>query len=359
MSTSSRSAAQSGAGGVLSSSLFRVVIVGGATLKGKEVSEVLDSRKFPTLNVRLLDDDESLGQLEAVGDEMTFIQSVRADQFEKVDFAFFACDPKTTAGNWSSAYRAGCAIVDLSYALEEETGARIRSPWVERQREQDLQLELQPGPAVVAHPAATVMALLVLRAQKAGNVKRVVATLFQPVSEQGQKGVDELHEQTVNLLSFQDLPRHVFDAQVAFNLVRRFGEAAQPPLETTERMILRHYQQIAGKDAVVPALLTLQAPVFHGLGFALYVEMAEALALGDLAQALNGDHVEITRSAEDTPTNARAAGQEEILVALGRDANHPNGLWIWAAVDNLRIAARTAVECAETLAASRPKGKVQ
>ena len=48
------------------------------SLKGKEVAEVLDQRNFPSLDVKLLDDDESLGQLEAVKDEITFIQSVRA-----------------------------------------------------------------------------------------------------------------------------------------------------------------------------------------------------------------------------------------------------------------------------------------
>jgi len=56
---------------------------------------------------------------------------------------------------------------------------------------------LQPGPAVVADPAAVVLALLLLRVQKVTPVKRVIATGFEPASEHGQKGMDELHEQTV------------------------------------------------------------------------------------------------------------------------------------------------------------------
>ena len=58
-----------------------------------------------------------------------------------------------------------------------------------------------------------------LRAQKAGKVRSVVCTVMEPASEHGQKGMDELHEQTVNLLSFQELPKNVFDTQVAFNMV--------------------------------------------------------------------------------------------------------------------------------------------
>ena len=341
------------------SSLFRVAIVGGTTLKGKEVIEALDERKFPSLDVKLLDDDESLGQLEALGDEMTFIQRVRAEQFERIDFTFFASDPRTTKESWALAQQAGSAIVDASYALEDDAAARVRSPWVERQRGQDLQLELQPGPAVIAHPIAVIVALLVLRAGKAGEIKRVVATAFEPVSEQGQKGVDELHEQTINLLSFQEIPQSVFATQVAFNLVKRYGEEAVASIETVERRIAKHYQRIAGKGAPVPALTVMQAPIFHGHAVALYLETAEPVALGDMTQAVQGEHVEIARTADDSPTNVRAAGQADILVSIARDANQEKGFWIWATADNLRVAARNAVECAESLAASRPRGKVQ
>jgi aspartate-semialdehyde dehydrogenase len=54
-----------------------------------------------------------------------------------------------------------------------------------------------------------------------------------------------------------------------------------------------------------------------------------------------------------------AAGQEQIQVFVRRDAQNPKGFWLWAASDNLRIAALTAVECAENMIASRPRGTVQ
>src|SRR5258708_33635120 len=58
---------------------YRVAIVGAASLKGKEVAEVLEQRNFPSTEVKLLDDDETLGQLEALKDEITFIQAIRVD----------------------------------------------------------------------------------------------------------------------------------------------------------------------------------------------------------------------------------------------------------------------------------------
>ena len=342
----------------LAAQLFRVAIVGAASLRGKELAEILKDRNFPSIDVRLLDDDESLGRLEAMGDEMSFIQSVRAEQFERVDFTFFASDPGSTRASWKMARDSGNTIVDLSYALEEEPGASVRSPWIEREAGQTLRPELQPGPVVSAHPAATVLALLALRSARAGRVERLVTTVFEPASEHGQKGMDELHEQTVNLLSFQDLPKNVFDAQVAFNLLARYGARSAPSMDSVSLRILRHYRLLA-PSAPVPSLKLVQAPIFHGHAFSLYVEMEKPVALDAFAQALAGDHVAVAAGAEDVPNNVSAAGQGDVLVSLSRDSGRENGLWLWAASDNLRISAITAVECAEAMTASRPRGQIQ
>src|SRR2546430_14515426 len=80
--------------------LYRLAIVGAANLKGKEVAEVLSDRNFPSLDTKLLDDDESIGQLESIGDEVSFIQSVRSQHFDKVDFTFFSSDQDRTRRNW-------------------------------------------------------------------------------------------------------------------------------------------------------------------------------------------------------------------------------------------------------------------
>src|SRR5207247_1023497 len=191
--------------------LYRIAIVGAATLKGKEIAEVLSDRNFPSADIKLLDDAESLGQV--------------------------------------------------------------------------LTPELQPRPVVIAHPAAVVLALLLLRVQKANAVKRVVATVFEPASEHGQKGMDELHEQTVNLLSFQQLPKKIFDTQVAFNMVTRYGEQSVPPLGTVEIRVLNHYRRIAGTEAPVPSLLMIQAPIFHGHAFAIHLELAASADLDALSQS--------------------------------------------------------------------------
>lgn len=370
----------------------RVAIVGAATLKGRELADVLTEQKFPALEVKLLDDEESLGQLEAVGDEINFVQAVSREQFTGLDVAFFASDAEFTARSWHYAREAGALVVDLSYALEDEPGAQVRSPWV------DEELGTKPGFAadeaihIVAHPAAITLALLLARLAGPG-VEFAVANVFEPASEQGRKGMDELHQQTVNLLSFQPMPKSVFDSQVAFNMLPRFGKESAHNLEATERRILNHYRQITrtpprGREAVqhsvvagqsgarindsgsaaasqaqnstvVPSLALYQAPIFHSHVVSLFVELSRELTELDIAQALEGEHVMLIGTEDEPPSNVSAAGENKIQLAFHRDAARPKAVWLWAAIDNLKVMALNAVACAQTAIATKPKGRIQ
>ncbi len=338
---------------------FRVAIVGAGSLKGKEVKDVLTDRNFPSADVKLLDDEETLGQVEAVGDEPTFIQSVLPEHLDHVDFAFFTADEPYTAKTWKMAKDAGSDIIDLSYALEKEPTAELRAPWIEKELGHQPEVGLESTPVVVAHPAAVVLALLIARVQQAVGVKHVNATILEPASEHGKRGMDELHDQTVNLLSFQQLPTTVFGTQVAFNLVEGYGEESRPTMQATESRIADHFRKITAGKTLVPSLMLLQAPVFHAHAFSIYIELDSALSVDDFQRTLSGEHVEITRPSEGAPSNVNVAGQSQVQVAVKKDPVRENGFWIWAASDNLKISATLAVEVAEEMMATRPRGTVQ
>jgi aspartate-semialdehyde dehydrogenase len=339
--------------------LFRVAIVGAASLKGKELKDVLEERNFPAMEIKLLDDDESLGQLERVQDEVAVVLPVGRDELAQTDFTFFASEEQFTRKKWKLAREAGSAIVDMSYALENEPGVPVSAPWVERELGEHTQFTLESSSIVTAHPAAVVLALLLLRAKKAGSIRNSIATIFEPVSELGRKGMDELHEQTINLLSFQQMPTAVFDSQIAFNMLDRYGRSSTRSLEAIERRIAAHLRKLLGVHAPMPAMMLVQAPVFHAHTFSIYLELDHPMAVGDFARGLAGEHVQIARTPEDSPSNVSVAGKDEIMVAVRRDVVHENGFWLWAAADNLRLAALTAADCATALAAVRPFGKVQ
>ncbi len=341
--------------------LYKVAIVGASSLKGKEVNDVLDERKFPAADIALLDDDSAQGQIESVGDEATFIQNINRTSFDGRDIVFFAGDAASTQKYSPAAQRAGCSIVDLSYAMESDPAVTIRSSWLDRELEAQIATPLDLGTTsvIAAHPAAVMLALLLYRAQKTGVMRSATATCFEPVSEQGKQAMDELHRQSLNLLSFQEMPKAIFDVQVAFNMLPRFGEDSKVSLEDSASRIAKHFKAITRSRLELPAMQVLHAPAFHGQTAAIYLELERKIAPGDFALALQGEHVQIVSQPDDAPSNVTASGQDNILVSVRADSGREKGLWVWAAADNLKLAALTAVECAMSLATTRPAGKVQ
>ena len=92
------------------SNLFSVALVGGASLKGRAVREVLGERNFPSVEIKLLDDEEALGQLEQVNDELTFVQGVLPEHLEGVDFAFLTAEQPFIEKVWTNVRGSGSEI---------------------------------------------------------------------------------------------------------------------------------------------------------------------------------------------------------------------------------------------------------
>ena len=123
---------------------------------------------------------------------------------------------------------------------------------------------------------------------------------------------------------------------------------------------MEHFRKTVRDRVPVPSLVLLQASIFHGHAFSLYIDFEKPVSVGDLAQVLAGEHVDIMRGVEEeAPSTVSAAGQEAVMVSLRADAQRPTGVWLWAAADNLRVTALNAIGCAEQLVASRPRGQVQ
>jgi aspartate-semialdehyde dehydrogenase len=315
----------------------------------------------------LLDDDDTAGQMTAAGDEAAFIQRLETSAFERVDFVFFAGDAAVTKKHWQDARRAGSSIVDLTYALEGKKDVLVRSPWVSEALDTKAargakEPDLNTHAVVAAHPAVVMIALACARLAARLPLSSVAATVLEPASEHGRLAMDELHQQTVNLLSFQSLPREQYDAQVAFNLLPALGEAAKVKLTAAQLRILNQYTELVGGALPALALQVVQAPVFHGYAVSLLVELAKPTTVPQVEGALAGEHMDIVSGASDPPSNLSATGQEDVLVKVssGSGGEGPGTrFWLWMAADNLKLAAQNAIACASELRRLRPSGKVQ
>lgn len=342
---------------------YRIAIVGAATIRGKELNEALAESIFAAANFSLMDDESQLGQLEAVGDEVTFIQRIEPSAFEGMDFVFFAGSGDVTLRHWKAAQKAGASIVDLSYMLEHEPGVLVCAPWLD-EVDRHGRLDLRTPAVIPAHPVSVAIALMMSRLQELGKINNASATVLDPASEYGHAALDELHQQTVGLLNFQTPPKVIYDTQVAFNVAPVLGAEAKADLPGNEARIRRHYHLLAGDALPGVDVQLLHAPVFHGHGISLAVELDQPLPLEHLEAALGGEHVDVIMgdSESDVPNNLNTVGQSDVMVRV-RTADGTRQatkrFWIWASLDNLKFSALNAVACALELGKLRPHGKVQ
>ena len=144
--------------------------------------------------------------------------------------------------------------------------------------------------------------------------------MLLPASEFGRAAMDELHQQTVNLLSFQGLPRAIYDAQAAYNLLSGLGESATVNLAAVEARIRRHYAALAGRRLPALALQAVHAPVFHGHTFSIAIELERPVEISALEEALSGDRMDLVLEDTDSPSNLAATGQNDVLVAAAHRA---------------------------------------
>jgi aspartate-semialdehyde dehydrogenase len=347
--------------------MYRIGIVGASSLAGKELSEELGESLLGASDFVLLDEEEVAGQVTAAGDEVAFIQRLEASSFERMDFVFFTGSASVTKKHWQDARRAGASIVDLTYALDGEKDVLVRAPWVaeilaEKEPQRGAEPDLKTPAVVAAHPVAVMLAMVAGKLRAKLALTSVAATVMEPASEYGRAAMDELHQQTVTLLSFQTLPREQYDAQVSFNLLPALGEAAKVKLKATEERIRKHYDGLAG--AVLPALALqiVQAPVFHGYVASMLVEFGASVTVDEVEAALAGEHIDVVSEESDPPSNLSAAGQEDIMVRVTKDSGdgeQGRRFWLWLAADNLKLAALNAIACAAELRRLRPQGKVQ
>ena len=333
---------------------YSLALVGASSLKGKEIKALIEERHIRPHRLSLLDASDLQGNLTEFDDEPVIIQPVDKESFEGMTLAIFAASPDFTRDHWQLAESAGCDIIDVSYHLEANSRAMLVAPQIgavlKKENQPGICEAAGPGIFIPAHPVSIAIAAILRSLTPLGAVERSVVTVFEPVSEHGKAGVDELYNQTKNLLAFQKLPRTVFDAQVAFNLLTSFGAETRPTLQESARRISAHTAWILDGSAPLTSLRVLHAPIFYGYAFNCFVELKETPSIDAIEQALNCKPFSLWLDPDNHPSVVDAAGCDDILLGhVEKDSACNSGFWIWGVLDNCRLPAISAVEIAERL----------
>jgi aspartate-semialdehyde dehydrogenase len=334
---------------------LRVAIVGATSLRGQDLKSWIDESGFPAGEVRLFDEEVVAGTLTEAGGEATVVQAIDEDSFRNLRFAFFAGSRSFAKAHGLAAAHAGATVIDLTGELATTPGARV---WIPR-----LDPYLSPPPlpgnsptrgeSYIAPSAPAIIACTLAAAFGEWKPARVAITFFQPVSERGKEGIEELESQTVKLLSLQPMPQQVFDSQVAFNMLDRWGPESSETLLGVREMIAQQVRQYLGGRITIPAMTLVQAPVFYGYAFSAMVEFAAAVDVGAMKARLEAAGFETVDQEGPGPSNTGIAGESKALISAAlKDSGIENAYWFWGVADNVRLPVANALQIAERILAS-------
>lgn len=279
-----------------------VLLVGADTLLGKEVREVYDAK--PRLQLATLATGAG-AVFAATEEEIEVVAALDDDMLED------------------------CAAIVVA-ASGPAAAARLRG--VDRPVV-DLTGEIPDAKRRIPHPAAGLVRQFLEDLDQ--PVLRAVVTAHEPASAEGRAGIGELQKQTVALLSFKPVPKDVFDAQLAFNLL------AAAPRQAGLRVALQ---------GVPVSIKLVRAPTFHGLTMSLWVEFPSRPNLASVAAKLRDNGVDVRDADLDPPDNTGMAGMSGYAAgAMELDPANANAAWFWLAADNLRWQADAAMEALKEL----------
>jgi aspartate-semialdehyde dehydrogenase len=319
-------------------------IVGGDSLLAREVRELLEAGKSaPSVQLISAATENSTTLVPEDGDAVVLLP-LSEESLEGVSVVFLAGSPASSRRAIKLPGAEGRVWIDLTGSLAEQPHAQLRAPSAEPKAAQRPPSAIQ----VIANPAAIALTMLLTRLAAAGTIRNSVAHVFEPASERGQRGIEELRKQTVSVLSFKKLDTTVFDTQLAFNLLARYGEEALEPLEGVEQRIEMDTASLLSSWASMPmpSIRVIQAPVFHGHSISIWVEFESNVDERQLRRILTAADIDVRP--DEPPSNANIAGQSGLSVgAINVDRNNPRACWIWLVADNLRLAAENAVAVAK------------
>jgi aspartate-semialdehyde dehydrogenase len=316
------------------------------TLTAKGIKDLLVSRSFPTASMRLFATRSAPEtNLSEFAGEAMLIAEPDPDALGRLDLAFL-CGTAEEGSRYLDWPRAkGFVGIDLTTASNETEGVPLVNMTVNPE-------QVSPSPGLIAtpHPIGQfVSSLLAPVVQGCGLVEAAVV-VFQPASECGAAGIEELYQQALGLLNFRDQPRQVFGRQLAFNLIpASLYEAAEAPGGARRDRLEREIKRVTG-GAYRLSLEVVLAPIFHCHTALAHLTLPAAAGRDGLLTCY-ADSQEITLGRAGEPaTPVERAGMAGVRIAAVEPGGSASTFWTWAISDNLVSgSALNAVRIAETL----------
>lgn len=328
---------------------YVVAVVGATGAVGNEMIETLEQRNFPVEKLRVFASEKSEGTtLEFEGSSMV-VETLKEDSFKGIDIALFSAGAERSKIWAPIAAQSGCVVIDNSSQWRMDKTVPLVVPEVNPH-------DLKWHKGIIANPnCSTIQMVVVLKPiHEAARIRRVVVTTFQSVSGTGKKAMDELLQQTTDLLNFRDVKSNVYPHQIAFNCLPHIDKFLENGYTKEEMKMVDETKKILGDDTVRVTATTVRVPVFRCHSESVNIETEKKITANEARAILSTAPGVIVYDVPEKniyPLALDVSGKDETYVGrIREDESLEKGLNMWIVADNLRKgAALNAVQIAEKL----------
>ncbi|OGW40348.1 MAG: aspartate-semialdehyde dehydrogenase [Nitrospirae bacterium RBG_13_39_12] len=328
---------------------YIVAVVGATGAVGNEMVATLAERDFPVERLRLFASERSEGKIMEFRDSEIPVEAITDKSFEGIDIAIFSAGAERSKIWAPVAVKSNCVVVDNSSQWRMDPEVPLVVPEVNPN-------DLKWHKGIIANPnCSTIQMVVVLKPiHDAAKIKRVVVTTFQSVSGTGQKAINELLQQTTDLLNSKEVKCNVYPHQIAFNVLPHIDKFLDNGYTKEEMKMVNETKKIIGDNSLRITATTVRVPVFRSHSESLNIETEKKLTASEVRAILSVAPGVVVFDAPEKniyPLPINTAGKDETYVGrIREDDSIDNGINLWIVADNLRKgAALNAVQIAEKL----------
>ncbi len=329
-----------------------VAIVGATGAVGVEFLELLENRKFPTREVKLLASARSKGKHMTFKGTTLTVEELTEESFKGVDIAFFSAGGSISKKFGPIAAKAGAVVVDNSSAFRMDPNVPLVIPEINPQA-------VKQHKGIIANPnCSTIIAITPLwPIHKVNPIRRLIAATYQAASGAGAAAMEELKEATRAYLDGRKFEQKIIPHPYAFNLFSHTSKIDPETLYNEEEIkMLNETRKIFGDDQIRISATCVRVPILRAHSEALTFECENKITPEEVKKLLTGaPGVKIVDDPVKNyfPMPLDASGQGDVLVGrIRRDTSDNTGksICMFVAGDQLlKGAALNGVQIAELL----------
>ncbi len=331
---------------------YSVAVMGATGAVGQVMLEILAERDFPVRQLRLLASSRSAGRrIDFRGESLT-VQELTEDSFDGIDLVLSSAGGSLSRRFAPAAVAAGAVVVDNTSAFRMDPEVPLVVPEVNAG-------DLAAHKGLIANPncSTIIMVVPLWPLHRAHRVRRVVVSTYQAISGAGAKAMEELVEQTREVLADRPAVPRELPYPIAFNLFSHNTEIDEDGYCEEEVKMIRETRKMFHDDSILVSPTCVRVPVLRAHSEAMTVEFEEPVSEAEVRRILGeapGVELVDDREANHFPMPLEASGRDEVLVGrVRRDLSRPDGTGVslFLCGDQLRKgAALNAVQIAEALA---------